>query len=467
MGASSSSERESSHQRLPGSFDATDTTEILTLAMTRGTPKQQNSTPAPVHPTSQTQPPMPAAAHGNAPLGLPNMTEPPDIKYVSSCICIIIKLTDCRPDDVVIAVMGVTGSGKTTFVNYFADVELEIGHGLEPCKYNSENSFDLDFCVLRMLLGTQIVQVVPCTLENGQSMWLVDTPGFDDTYRTDAEILREIANWLNTAYKMQIKLTGIIYLHRILDVRVGGAGVKNLRMFKRLCGDNGLGSVVLATTMWSYVPDEATGQRRERELSTEPIFWKHMIEHGSQVFRQDKGRKSGTEIVKYLINKRRPVTLDIQREMVDQRRQLLETGAGAEVATQVEKNSQMWEKKLEEIRKELQDAIAQRDHDAREELVGYKEVVEQKIRKDQDEIRKMQTDSDQLFQQMKEAHEQDVKKWADLIQEKDKMIEEARSEANQLRQKNEYDLELEKYKMQMQLKERYYKMVYATRCVVM
>jgi ABC-type thiamine transport system ATPase subunit len=40
-----------------------------------------------------------------------------------------------RPGDVVIAVMGVTGSGKTTFVNYFADVEVEIGHGLEPCEY--------------------------------------------------------------------------------------------------------------------------------------------------------------------------------------------------------------------------------------------------------------------------------------------------------------------------------------------
>lgn len=29
---------------------------------------------------------------------------------------------------------------------------------------------------------------------------LVDTPGFDDTYRSDAEILRVIANWLTQRY---------------------------------------------------------------------------------------------------------------------------------------------------------------------------------------------------------------------------------------------------------------------------
>jgi hypothetical protein len=360
--------------------------------------------------------------------------------------------------------MGVTGSGKTTFINHFADAELEIGHGLEPCTQSSQNTGNTE---LSRLLGTQVVQVVLCTFEDQQRIWLVDTPGFDDTYRTDAEILREIANWLNTAYKQQIQLTGIIYLHRILDVRIGGAGVKNLRMFKRLCGENGLGSVVLATTMWSQIPDEETGCKRENELKNEAIFWKHMIGHGSQVFRQDQGRVSGRKILNYLIDKSRPVTLDIQREMVDKKMQLLQTGAGAEVATQVEQNSQIWEKKLKEIRQELKDAIAQRDHDAKKELEECKVDFEGKLAKDQEEIRKLQTDSDELFQQMKEAHEQDVKKWTELIQQKDRLIEEAKNEADQLRQKNQNDLELEKFKLQMQLKERYYKMVYATRCTVM
>lgn len=56
--------------------------------------------------------------------------------------------------------------------------------------------------------------------------YLVDTPGFDDTLKSDIEILMDVAGWLNKAYKAKIPLTGIIYLHRINDVRVGGTGMK-------------------------------------------------------------------------------------------------------------------------------------------------------------------------------------------------------------------------------------------------
>lgn len=40
-----------------------------------------------------------------------------------------------RPEDVIIAVMGITGCGKTTFVNQFTDADhkLVVGHGLESC----------------------------------------------------------------------------------------------------------------------------------------------------------------------------------------------------------------------------------------------------------------------------------------------------------------------------------------------
>ena len=35
---------------------------------------------------------------------------------------------------------------------------------------------------------------------DGKEVVLVDTPGFDDTYRSDAEVLRTIATHLATAY---------------------------------------------------------------------------------------------------------------------------------------------------------------------------------------------------------------------------------------------------------------------------
>lgn len=40
-----------------------------------------------------------------------------------------------RPQDVVIAVMGVTGAGKSTFISHLTTENVGIGHGLEGCKY--------------------------------------------------------------------------------------------------------------------------------------------------------------------------------------------------------------------------------------------------------------------------------------------------------------------------------------------
>jgi ankyrin repeat protein len=81
----------------------------------------------------------------------------------------------------------------------------------------------------------------------------VDTPGFDDTYRSDTDVLREIAAWLTDSYSNQVKLKGIIYLYRIMDERMQGSAKRNLFMFKKLCGPKPLNNVNLATTTWSSV----------------------------------------------------------------------------------------------------------------------------------------------------------------------------------------------------------------------
>jgi len=39
-----------------------------------------------------------------------------------------------RPGDIIIAVMGITGCGKTTFVNYFSSKPLPVGHSLDSCE---------------------------------------------------------------------------------------------------------------------------------------------------------------------------------------------------------------------------------------------------------------------------------------------------------------------------------------------
>ena len=61
---------------------------------------------------------------------------------------------------------------------------------------------------------------------NGRKVHLIDTPGFDDTTRSDVDILMEVAFFLATTYNNEIKMDGIIYLHRIMDVRMRGSAIK-------------------------------------------------------------------------------------------------------------------------------------------------------------------------------------------------------------------------------------------------
>jgi len=97
-------------------------------------------------------------------------------------------------------------------------------------------------------------------------VYLVDTPGFDDTSRNDTEILKEVAFFFSQIYRKNVQLAGIIYLHRISDNGVSGTALKNLYMFKRLCGMNTFGHVVLCTSMWDTMDTALpeVGDRRKK-----------------------------------------------------------------------------------------------------------------------------------------------------------------------------------------------------------
>ena len=69
---------------------------------------------------------------------------------------------------------------------------------------------------------------------------------------------------------------------------MGGSAVKNLRMFQRLGGEDGMHGVVIATTMWDVVRKDMA-LSRENELMTTQGFWAPMIATGSRVFRLDTG----------------------------------------------------------------------------------------------------------------------------------------------------------------------------------
>ena len=52
----------------------------------------------------------------------------------------------------------------------------------------------------------------------GSTALLIDMPGFDDTTRTDSEVLTEITHIVASQYKLGVQLKGIIYINRSTDV---------------------------------------------------------------------------------------------------------------------------------------------------------------------------------------------------------------------------------------------------------
>ena len=53
-------------------------------------------------------------------------------------------------------------------------------------------------------------------------IYLMDTPGFDDTRMTDEEVMEMIYLKLEELYRGEKLIKGLIYLHDITQARVGG-----------------------------------------------------------------------------------------------------------------------------------------------------------------------------------------------------------------------------------------------------
>jgi len=182
---------------------------------------------------------------------------------------------------------------------------------------------------------------------------MIDTPGFDDTQRTDSEILTEIARILSAQYELGVELKGVIYIHRITDIRYGRAAIKTFEIFKKICGQTALNNVLLITSRWSEV-NAATGAERERQLKDK--FWAYMLGHGSNMSRFHGDRPSAISLVSQLLQKD-TVVLQLQKELVDEGKRLDDTTAGAYVSDNLDKLKQQYQDELVSLERLKQDLL--------------------------------------------------------------------------------------------------------------
>ena len=95
-------------------------------------------------------------------------------------------------------------------------------------------------------------------------------------------------------------------------------------MFDKLCGDDALKNVILATTKWSEVELDM-GSRRENQLLDK--YWSKMIAQGSRMARFMNTHESAWDIINLILDSD-PIGALIQKELVDLQKILPETEAG-------------------------------------------------------------------------------------------------------------------------------------------
>ena len=271
----------------------------------------------------------------------------------------------------IIAVMGMTGSGKSTLIKNITGQDVVIGHNLEACTAS--------------VYGYQFII-------DGVTVTLVDTPGFDDTYKTDTEVLAEIHGWLSTQNTSNVKPKGILFMQRISDNRMSGSSMRFLEMFNGLCGEDCMKNVTLVTTMWGIV-DEQDGERRHKQLCEE--FWKPMILNGAKVAKYDND-STIINIIKEIIVMDE-VKLRIIKETDDQGLSLGETSAAQVINKELIKERENFAKEKRILEDQRKKAVA----DKNKELKDYtdQQIREQKIReaKHKQDIDLMKKKQDELI----------------------------------------------------------------------
>ena len=127
-------------------------------------------------------------------------------------------------------------------------------------------------------------------------------------------------------------LAGVIYVHRISDNQFDGITGWNFNMFRELCGESALKNTVLVTNMWA-VGSKDTNEACEKGLSGQ--FFKLALDKGAQMVRHHNTVQSAHDII-WEIMKNRPVVLQIQRELVDERKDIADTAAGDSIKRELE-----------------------------------------------------------------------------------------------------------------------------------
>ena len=162
---------------------------------------------------------------------------------------------------------------------------------------------------------------------------------------------------------------GLLYIHRITDIRMAGSSLASLRIFEALCGEACFGDVTVVTTMWDTLQTQAAkdlAQDRELALQHEENFFGRLRSKGAEFNRSSDDGPSGTAVIDAIAGRSKPVTLAVQTEMMSNANiKLADTTVGRYLYGNLTLARQRLEKRLNQV-----EAHSREDLDDNDDLIA-------------------------------------------------------------------------------------------------
>lgn len=155
-------------------------------------------------------------------------------------------------------------------------------------------------------------------------------------------------------FDSDVKLHGLIYLHNINEQRMNRIALTSLEVFGGVCGKDFLQNTVLVTTKWDKVHADDMEVACETEKELKGDYWKQYLQHGA-LYSRSPNTQAGCKAIVARIVKNATQISRLEKEVMEGL-SLGETTAGAGLESEIRKINAENQRRLDELRLELERA---------------------------------------------------------------------------------------------------------------
>ncbi|TEB29281.1 hypothetical protein FA13DRAFT_1734956 [Coprinellus micaceus] len=151
--------------------------------------------------------------------------------------------------------------------------------------------------------------------------FLIDTPGFDDTYSPPNETLRMVSVALASTYANDLRVASVLYLNSMSQKRMFASMRLDYQMFREICGSQASTQVTMTTTHWDSAELESPGVGAHREEEFRTKFWGGILDEGAALERIEDYESDVERIIDKILRKAQETEirkrgLQIQEELL-------------------------------------------------------------------------------------------------------------------------------------------------------